>query len=93
LQDKESHLTMILRALKPAREKIADHYNGKHTLDEKNVKTMEKSIATFEEKLSGEFSEVVSGRHSVLFCAKLFRIVSANTCPSMLQRTGNPKHF
>jgi hypothetical protein len=63
---------MITRALKPAKEKIADHYRGKHTLDQEKVKTMEKRIATFEQKLtnlSNELSEEVSGRDNVLFCA------------------------
>jgi lipopolysaccharide export LptBFGC system permease protein LptF len=73
---------MITRALKPAKENIADHYSGKHTLDQEKVKTMEKRIATFEEKitnLSKELSEEVSGRHNLLFCAKWLKIVSANT--------------
>jgi hypothetical protein len=65
---------MITRALKPAKKKLADHYSGKHTLDQEKVKIMEKRIATFDEKLTNlinDLSEEVSGRQNVLFCESI----------------------
>eukprot|EP00545_Synedropsis_sp_CCMP1620_P012501 CAMPEP_0119017174 /NCGR_PEP_ID=MMETSP1176-20130426/15636_1 /TAXON_ID=265551 /ORGANISM="Synedropsis recta cf, Strain CCMP1620" /LENGTH=176 /DNA_ID=CAMNT_0006970815 /DNA_START=46 /DNA_END=576 /DNA_ORIENTATION=+ len=54
LKDREERKAMIARAILPFKEKLADHYSGKHILllDEKQVTAMENRIARFEAKLA-----------------------------------------